>query len=294
MGPLVSIVIPTYNRSYFIGQTIHTVLAQTYPSWELLVIDDGSTDNTAEAVGQINDSRIQYHRMEHCGVIGQVRNYGMKMAKGEYIAFLDSDDHWRNDTLACQLSLLQQFPETSFVFSNGNEFGEFAVIQAEQEPLFVGNVFLPIIMENRFCLFVSSWLVKQEVFLKTGWIDESLRIGGDVDFFLTMAYSFQGIFTDDRLVNHRKHQQSASVDLEVVAYEEHCLTMKKFLKLKWLTKPQYVSVVSDLRYKMGFLLLNRKKAFEAANAFGESISLRPANYKSWIRFLQAAVRTLTG
>jgi glycosyltransferase involved in cell wall biosynthesis len=294
MEPLVSIVIPTHNRANIIGQTIDTVLAQTHDHWELLVIDDGSADSTESIIAQYKDPRIQYYAIEHSGKIGHVRNYGIKKSQGEFIAFLDSDDLWRNDTLACQLSLFLQFPEAGFVFSNGNEFGELAVKPPDHEGLFVGNVFLPVILDHRFPLFVSSWIVKREVLGKTGWIDESFKIGGDIDFFLSMAHEYCGVFTNERLVNHRKHVQSISVDLEVTAYREHCLTMKKFLDRRWLTSQQYNTVVSDLCYKMGLLLLRKHEAREAMNIFTRFITMKPLNFKGWIRALQSVVRTFAG
>jgi teichuronic acid biosynthesis glycosyltransferase TuaG len=292
MGPLVSIIVPTYNRANIIGQTLDTVLSQTYPHWELLIVDDGSADSTDLVVAQYKDSRIQFHRIDHCGVVGHVRNYGMKRAAGEYFAFLDSDDLWRNDLLAFQLSLFSRFPEAGFVFSNGNEFGELAVRPPDQEELFAGNCFLPVILEHRFSLFVSSWMVRRDVFETTGWIDESFRIGGDIDFFLTMAHNYKGIFTNERLVNHRKHIQGMSVDLEIVAYEEHCVTLKKFRNKTWLTPQQYKAAVSDLYYKMGLLLLNRKQAPRALKTFRSFIAIKPWNHKGWIRALQAGFRVV--
>ncbi len=292
MDPIVSIVIPTYNRAGVLGETIDSVLAQTFTNWELLVIDDGSTDHTNTLVGGYDDSRIQYYRIRHTGIIGRVRNYGMQKAKGKYIAFLDSDDLWRSDTLALQVSLFNRFPSAAFIFSNGNEFGEFAVRPPEQEVLFAGDVFLPIILDHRFCLFVSSWIVKREVFQSIGWLDETFRIGGDIDFFLTMAHDFHGVFTNERLVNHRKHAHGISVDLEVVAYEEHCLTIKRFLNQGWLTRARYGTIVSDLYYKKGLLLLSRKEPKKAMISFSRAAAFKPLNYKGWLRLLQAALRTL--
>lgn len=294
MEPLVSIVIPTYNRANIIGQTIDTVLSQTHERWELLIVDDGSTDGTESLIGQYKDSRIQYHPIRHSGVIGHVRNYGIQKSRGEFIAFLDSDDLWRNDTLASQLSLFRQFPEAGFVFSNGNEFGELAVLPPDQEGQFAGNVFLPVILDHRFPLFVSSWLVKREVFGKTGWIDETFRIGGDIDFFLSMAYDYPGVFTNDRLVSHRKHVQGISVDLEVTAYREHCLTMKKFLDRRWLTPQQYKTILSDLYYKLGLLLLRKGEAHEAMKTFSRFVAMKPLNFKGWARAFQSASRSITG
>src|SRR5690606_35596826 len=97
---------------------ILSVIKQTYPNWELIVVDDGSEDNTSALVNTFNDSRIQYCRIEHCGFLGKVRNEGLKMAKGEFIAFLDSDDIWTSDKLIVQINTLLEHNEAFFIFNN--------------------------------------------------------------------------------------------------------------------------------------------------------------------------------
>ena len=103
MQELVSIIVPTYNRGHLIGETIQSVIDQSYKNWELIIVDDGSKDNTKERIEGFNDDRLRYYFIEHCGIIGAVRNRGMNNARGEYIAFLDSDDLWQPDKLDYQL-----------------------------------------------------------------------------------------------------------------------------------------------------------------------------------------------
>lgn len=97
--PLVSVIMPTYNAGRFIGRAIESVLAQTYPHWELIIVDDASTDNTEAVVSMYPDARIRYHRASRIGHPAGVRNTGLRMATGEFIAFLDSDDLYFPDTL---------------------------------------------------------------------------------------------------------------------------------------------------------------------------------------------------
>src|SRR5690606_30981203 len=95
-GPLVSIIIPTFNRAHLIGETLDSVIAQTYQNWECIVVDDGSTDDTAKVMEAYTakDSRIQYHHRppEHKPGGNGARNYGFKMSRGEYVNWFDSDD----------------------------------------------------------------------------------------------------------------------------------------------------------------------------------------------------------
>lgn len=98
-GPLVSIVIPTYNHAHFLGRALQSVLNQTYTNWEAIVIDNHSTDNTDEVMQSFSNPSITYLKIHNNGVIAASRNVGIRAAKGEWIAFLDSDDWWMADKL---------------------------------------------------------------------------------------------------------------------------------------------------------------------------------------------------
>src|SRR6185503_12940562 len=99
-----SVVIPTYNRAYCLSATIGSLQAQTYPNWEALIIDDGSTDDTAELVRSLSaaDPRVKYHPQKNAGV-SAARNAGLRLVDGEWAAFLDSDDAWEPWKLTAQI-----------------------------------------------------------------------------------------------------------------------------------------------------------------------------------------------
>lgn len=103
---MISVIMPTYNRADLIDKSIMSVLQQTYKDIELIIVDDGSTDNTKEIVSGIRDARCKYFYQENKGACA-ARNYGIDLAQGEYIAFQDSDDTWREDKLEKQLEVLQ-------------------------------------------------------------------------------------------------------------------------------------------------------------------------------------------
>lgn len=118
MSDMVSIIMPSYNTAKFIKETIESVLAQTYANWELLIVDDCSTDNTDEVVQEyINDSRIRYIKNErNCGA-ALSRNRALQEAKGRWIAFLDSDDLWMHEKLERQIRFME---ENGYAFSYTN------------------------------------------------------------------------------------------------------------------------------------------------------------------------------
>lgn len=105
---LVSIIMPTYNCAKFINETIKSVLNQTYENWELVIVDDCSNDNTEEVVASFNDKRIKYHRLEKNSGAAVARTTAMKMATGNYMAFLDSDDLWKDNKLEKQLEFMKK------------------------------------------------------------------------------------------------------------------------------------------------------------------------------------------
>lgn len=106
--PLISIIIPTYNRAHLIGRSIKSVISQTYQNLDIIVVDDGSIDNTEEVVNSFQDSRIHYIKHENNRGVSAARNTGIKLAKGQYVAFQDSDDEWLPEKLEKQLALFTQ------------------------------------------------------------------------------------------------------------------------------------------------------------------------------------------
>lgn len=116
---LVSIVMPAYNCAHYIGETIQSVLVQTYEDWELLIVDDRSTDNTKQVVDKflLQDNRIRYIELEKNSGVAIARNRGIEEAKGNYIAFLDSDDLWKKDKLEKQVQFMQEH-QYAFTFTS--------------------------------------------------------------------------------------------------------------------------------------------------------------------------------
>lgn len=124
MDELVSIIMPSYNTGRFIGETLESVLSQTYPNWELLIVDDCSSDNTDAAVGPyLADARIRYLKNEKNSGAAVSRNRALREAKGKWIAFLDSDDLWEPDKLQRQISFMKD-KGCSFSYTNYMEIGE--------------------------------------------------------------------------------------------------------------------------------------------------------------------------
>src|SRR4051812_24472999 len=114
---LVSIIIPTYNRAAYLGAAIASVRAQTFADWELIVVDDGSTDETAAMLDELSDPRIRVLRIGHSGSESITRNAGLRLAEGEWVAFLDSDDLWVPEKLERQLAQMVAQPACQWSYT---------------------------------------------------------------------------------------------------------------------------------------------------------------------------------
>ena len=140
MQTLVSIVTPIYNKAPFVGETIETILNQTYKNWELLLINDASTDNSQKAVQEFinRDNRIKYFEFSENKGAAEARNYGSKMASGDFIAFLDADDLWHNSKLETQIqTLIENSVDVCF--------GSYEMIDTESKPLNIKVNALPVL-----------------------------------------------------------------------------------------------------------------------------------------------------
>src|SRR5687767_9877323 len=107
--PKVSIILPTYNRAEFIGETIDCILHQTYGNWELIIVDDGSDDGTEQVINKFQDKRIRFFKAGRIGIGGRIKNTGIHQSSGEFLAFIDSDDLWAHTKLEKQVNALLEY-----------------------------------------------------------------------------------------------------------------------------------------------------------------------------------------
>jgi len=204
--PLVSVVIPTYNRADTLSRTLDSVLEQTYRHIELIVVDDGSTDSTAEMIKKYND-QIQYSYQENAGP-SAARNRGIAEARGDLVTFLDSDDLWLPTKLETQVRLMNQL-DASIVCclcnalmrqSDGREFVSFD--RADLDPALEEGVWVNVaqVLATRFVFFNQAVMVRRKALLETGGYDESLWLMEDQDLALRLALKGQWAFIKEPLV----------------------------------------------------------------------------------------------
>ena len=212
--PLVSIVIPTHNRSHLVTRAIASVLGQTWQDLECLVVDDGSTDATQAVVQEIGDARLRYLKNETNVGAPASRNRGLQKARGRYVALLDDDDEWLPEKLEKQLLLFDAAPERVGLVYSGFHYvsGETGRIVSTYRPVHRGAVYPELLKD---CILGSPTpLAKRECFTKAGGFDESLPSCQDWDMWLRIAKVCDFEFISEPLARHYVHGQQISANLD--------------------------------------------------------------------------------
>lgn len=214
MTPRVSVVIPTYNCAQYIAETLQSVLDQGYPNLEIIVVDDGSTDNTREVVAGFRSDRITYLYQSNSGGPSRPRNVGIAHAQGQFIALFDSDDIMLPDKIAAAVEFLAQEPQLGLVFSNCVKCDERGRVHpgtaldshdyfwklpkrrvGETQNIIKGeDAYETLILDNY--IGTSSVVIPKEVFKRVGTFDESVSGPEDFDMWLRITSAYDIGFLD--------------------------------------------------------------------------------------------------
>ncbi len=261
----VSVITPTYNRASFLPECIHSVLNQSYENWELLIIDDGSTDETKSICETFasKDSRIKYYAQDRNTGPSKARNRAITLAKGEFIAFLDSDDIAKPDRLSLEVEALENCPSASVVYSDltmideiGKELGEFRLIHHDPKN------FLPHLY-FRMDVILSTVMVRRECF-ETCAFDESLPIQEDYDLCLHLAKKYNVIHLAKSLTYFRRHKVSLSA--KKGGFRESELQVVKNIPMREIEESIKNSTLSaDQKTELYGKILYNREEFEAAS-----------------------------
>ena len=216
-NPTVSVIIPTYNRANLIGKAIKSVLKQTYQDFEIIVVDDGSTDNTGEIIRSFKDKRVKYiEKYKKNKGISVARNIGIKMARGKYFAFLDSDDEWLSEKLSKQIKVLQyESPEVGAVYSNLCYMDENGKNTNKlRNPKKEGYIYEDLLGKN-YVGPPSTLLIRKECFHRVGLFDDLLNAQEDWDMWIRIAKYYRFALIKIPLVKYRLHSNQLSKNLGV-------------------------------------------------------------------------------
>jgi len=210
--PFFSVIIPLYNKAHFIANTLKSVLAQSFPDFEVLVINDGSTDDGLEIAQGFHDQRIRYFNQENKGV-SAARNLGIENASAKYVCFIDADDMWHADFLETIHYYIQKFPEQK-VFASAIEIETSKKVFKpdysipKDEDFAIMDYFEGSVKESAIC--TSSVVIEKSVFEKSGVFDKDLRVLEDIDLWIRIGLNFKVLFVWKVLARYIYDEKSLS------------------------------------------------------------------------------------
>jgi glycosyltransferase involved in cell wall biosynthesis len=277
----VSVIIPTFNRAKYIQDAIQSVLNQTYPNYEILVVDDGSTDDTRQIVAAIESEKIRYYYKCHQGIALSL-NYGINHSRGHFIARLDSDDIFLPEKLGRQVQLLEENPDVDLVYTQVYKMTEDGKILSRYPE---GHRLPPEPLRAlRNFLFApsQSLMFRRECIEQAGVFDENFVIASDWDFFIRLAMVSKLAYINEPLVKTRTHSGMITRDgIQKMTYiiavlEKHRETLSLAEDNRWLS-PHY--------YKLGREYFFVENYDLAQSAFQKALALSPTNVSALLFFL---------
>ncbi len=305
LRPKVSVIIATYNRSHFVCEAIESVLNQTFQDFEIIVIDDGSIDNTKQVLEKYG-SHIQYIFQENKGR-AEARNTGIKNAKCEYIAFLDDDDIWLPNKLEKQVIFLDSHPDIELVYTFTEVVDEGGRLLEEEtknhlklykKAMKIGYTYEGM---SRLCvMFLSTVVVRKKCFDKVGIFDSSIPAFEDWDLYLRIALYYRIGTIPEPLVKYRFHKgqstMSEFISGRIQTSQKHLSLIDSDRRLSWRGKVSYnfyihlatmYYIASDFvecrKYALRALKLRPFALFCSRLGVYLLLTLLPFNFVRWIR-----------
>lgn len=275
-NPIVSVILPTYNREHLIVDSIQSILSQTFQNFEIIVVDDGSTDNTEKTVSKIRDHRIKYLKYPENRGATYARNIGIKQASGTYIAFQDSDDLWLPDKLTKQVKSLQK--STNHVGAVYTGYWWIVNGKKHYMPFLASNKKkVEKIISRLFFLFVGTptVLLKRECFERVGLFDEKLIRLQEWELWIRISMHYHFEYIDEALVvsHYQSDGITANYQALVSSYE---YILKKHYQLFNSDKAR----LAQLFAIFGRHLLNSPNTVEPGRRYlSKAVKLRPLNLK---------------
>ena len=245
--PLVSVIMNCFNGEEFLREAIDSVYAQTYLNWEIIFWDNASTDSSA-AIAQSYDEKLNYYRSEETTILGEARVKATRMAKGKYIAFLDSDDVWLEEKLEKQVFMFNEnhdqlgfvYCRTKVIFDDGSRE---EYVHKKSQILPQGNIFNELAKEN-FVMF-SSVMVDRDKFYLCGGFPMHFLNSTDYYVFLRLARRYQCMAIQEVCSKCRVHEGNLSAQQRIIGAEETIGALRDFLpdeRLRPALRIQYTNL----------------------------------------------------
>ena len=280
MEKLVSVIIPTYNRARTIGRSLKSVLEQTYQNIEVVIVDDGSTDDTIKVISEFKDARVRIVRHTHNKGANAARNTGVKTASGEFIAFQDSDDEWLPDKLKEQMDVFQgALQNVGVVYSEleraiGRHMHIFPLRNKKRE----GSLHDILMIENVVSL--STALIRRECLDKAGMFDESMPRLQDWDLFIRISRYYDFKIIEKPMVKQYQQPDSISSNPELLL-KAIDLFMNKYMDYFCAGRRDVAGATYN---KLGRILCEHGQMVVGRRYLVRSLATYPLSVRSWLVF----------
>lgn len=287
-SPLFSVILPTYNRAGLLTRAIRSVLNQTFTNFELIIVDDASTDKTREVISSFDDARIVYIRRDKNGGNACAKNSAIRQATGKYIAFLDDDDEYLPAFLAKMFAVLEAAPETvGFAWCGvynveDTPTGEKQLGEEMWQPRYHNreHAYLSFLRSRRISAH-NGLTVKISCFHSAGLFDENLRKAVDTDFLIRLARCFDFVVVSEVLVKFHNHNGFRVSTNSMWGAEAYNRIIQKHLDTLLKNPELWVA----LHYKTGWQYYHAGNKIEGRRFLWQAIRKRPLHLRNCISLL---------
>lgn len=281
----VSVIIPAFNREGTIDRALNSVLDQDFENFEIIVVDDCSDDDTVEVVMEFDDDRIKCIQHHTNKGASEARNTGIKCAKGQYIAFLDSDDEWDSDKLRRQIQKIEQANQTIGVIYTGYQVKYSGEMEVGQVPSKKGDIYQAQLAKD-WVSPTSAVMVKAECFDAVGGFDTSLPARQDYEMWLRLSQRYEFEYIKEPLVTlHTESKNRITTDIQSRIQAHKMLLDRLDNDISNLPFHQRRKVIATQYFTIARYSQRHSAGNLAIKFFVRSIMINPLYFKAWLAFL---------
>lgn len=279
MNPNVSVILPTYNRAHLIKGSLQSVLDQSYRDFEVIVVDDGSTDNTEEVIRGFKDNRIRYIRCNNNRGASAARNTGLQACRGKYVAFIDSDDIWKKDKLKKQVDVFLSSPaEVGVVYTalwhNRKQICSSIYIHKKDGDLH------EYLLHGPFFIIPSVAMIRKDCFKLSGTFDERLKTHGDWDLMIRISKHYHFRFIDEPLVIKYTYDDNISNNIRNAISGREAV-LRKYRKDFRRIKP----LLYNIHFDFGYFLYTKGARLRSLKYFIKAFTANSSNKKALLNVI---------
>lgn len=278
--PLISVVMPTYNQARFLGDAVRSVLAQDYPRWELLVINNFSEDETTKVVESFSDPRIHCEDFRNSGVIAASRNRGIELSRGRFVAFLDSDDLWYPAKLSTCMGAMTEGIDA---VCHGMRIQEDGILTGTLIPSSLeGDLYQALLFRGNPSIATSSVMIRKECLARAGGFSEDREIVSCEDYELWLRLARNGtrfLLLDNVLGEYTVHRKSLSRNIRRQSDAEAEIVAREFRRISDSSPAMFIRK----KQRSALIHLRAARRFQSARMYREAVLSLARSMRALVR-----------